>query len=208
MDTSSAPAAVGQPGVPVPIASAVSLAPKCFEATVPPTVDQRSILEANRDACSAAMAYLGAQVASVEYAGSGDSGEGEEVLVYADQDRIRQLPLSALLKAEVGLLRAVRQWEPAPLGRLVVKGVEVERLGFEEALKELCDQMIEHCGHAGFENGDGGRGEMALSVASGLTLEHENYYVESHCHSHRLGGSQDGAPDTDEVQGEVVASAA
>lgn len=210
MDTSSAPAVVGQPGDPVPIACGVSLAPKCFDATVPPIVDERSILEANRDACLAAMAYLGAHTASVEYAGSGDSGEGEEVLVYADQDRIGQLPLSALLAVNVGLLQAVRQWEPGPRSpRLVVKGVEVERHGLEEALKALCDQMIDHCGHAGFENGDGGRGEMVLSVASGLTLEHENFYVESHFHSHRLGESQDSAPiDTDEVQGEVVACAA
>jgi hypothetical protein len=56
----------------------------CFDATAPHHLDGRAILEANRAACAAAMAHIGAQLASVEYAGSGDSGEGEEVLVYAD----------------------------------------------------------------------------------------------------------------------------
>lgn len=162
-----------------------------FAAVTPPTVDSSSILAANRDACLAAMAHIGVRVASVEYAGSGDSGDGFEVFAYTDLDR-RQQVATPLLSLEVGMLYALRRWEMGnPFGRSVVYGTEVKRMTLEEALELLCDQVIDHFGHSGFENNDGGRGEMSLNSSEGLTLEHTDYYTESNEYSHTLEAGAD-----------------
>ena len=162
-----------------------------FEAVTPAALDSSSILAANRDACLAAMAHIGAQFASVEYAGSGDSGDGFEVFVSADVDR-RQRLATPLLRSEVGMLFALQRWEKGnPFGRLVVYGTELtKRMALQDALELLCDQAIDHFGHSGFENNDGGRGEMSLSSSEGLTLEHSDYYTASNDYSHTLAGAE------------------
>jgi hypothetical protein len=165
-----------------------------FEAVTPAALDSSSILAANRDACLAAMAHIGAQFASVEYAGSGDSGDGFEVFVSADVDR-RQRLAKPLLRSKVGMLFALQRWEEGnPFGRLVVYGTELKRMALQEALESLCDQAIDHFGHAGFENNDGGRGVMSLSSSEGLTLEHSDYYTDSNDYIHTLAGAE-GVPE-------------
>jgi hypothetical protein len=178
-------AAVGQHSVPVLIPGAAS--PTYFAATAPVTLDDRSILAANRDACLAAMAHVGAKLAVVEYAGEGDSGTGDEVIFYADEEQSHQVSFEALLGLDVGMLCASKRWEPGErFGRLVCLGVDVKRMMLEEALSALCDQAIDLFGHSGFENGNGGRGSMELSASVGLTLEHEDYSIESRSYWHGL----------------------
>jgi len=166
-----------------------------FEAVTPAALDSSSILAANRDACLAAMAHVGAQVASVEYAGSGDSGEGVDVFAYADVDRRQLLANPVLLKSDVGMLVGLHRWETGhPFGRRVVHGTEHKRMALQDALELLCDQAIDHFGHAGFENNDGGRGVMSLSSSEGLTLEHSDYYTDSNDYIHTLAGAE-GVPE-------------
>lgn len=175
-------------------AEAITPAVAYFEAVTPAALDSCSILAANRDACLAAMAHVGAQFASVEYAGSGDSGEGVDVYAYADVDR-RQLVAMPLLKPDVGMLVGLQRWETGhPFGRLVVHGAVHKRMALQDALELLCDQAIDHFGHAGFENNDGGRGAMSLSSSEGLTLEHSDYYTESNDYIHTLAGAE-GVPE-------------
>lgn len=166
-----------------------------FEAVTPAALDSCSILAANRDACLAAMAHVGAQFASVEYAGSGDSGEGVDVYAYADVDRRQLVATPVLLKPEVGMLVGSQRWETGyPFGRLVVHGAVHKRMALQDALELLCDQAIDHFGHTGFENNDGGRGAMSLSSSEGLTLEHSDYYTVSNDYSHTLAGAE-GVPE-------------
>jgi len=176
----------------VTIATPVADSPAAyFAAVIPAALDGCSILAANRDACLAAMAHIGVRVASVEYAGSGDSGDASEVFAFADVDR-RQQVATPLLRSEVGMLYALQRWELGnPFGRSVVYGTEFKRMALQEALELLCDQAIDHFGHSGFEDNDGGRGQMYLSSNEGLTLEHTDYYTDSTDYSHTLGGADE-----------------
>ena len=121
-------------------AEAITPAVAYFEAVTPAALDSCSILAANRDACLAAMAHVGAQFASVEYAGSGDSGEGVDVYAYADVDR-RQLVAMPLLKPDVGMLVGLQRWETGhPFGRLVVHGaVHLD----DTAIRQVRDLVLE-----------------------------------------------------------------
>jgi hypothetical protein len=54
----------------------------------------------------------------------------------------------------------------------------------EVAIERLSDQLIQYFGHVGFENGDGGRGEITIDVAEGnVESDHYEFLVQEHKYS-------------------------
>lgn len=111
----------------------------------------------------------GAHSAVVEYSGYGDSGSVNSVSIFG----VDTTPMSILgdvqfydhdSRYENG------QWTYSPVAHVLPVGDAMTRL----------TELVVALHHAGYENNDGGSGELNFDVGTGrVWLEHRDYYTES-----------------------------
>lgn len=116
-------------------------------------------LAANVQAIAAALKAHGGCVLTVRYGGCGDSGDIEDVSFDADAD-------GGLEDAKVTVSQ--ERWEPL-LKALVTCPVE---LTFRKACASVADELISFGGYNGYENDEGGGGEITITANGAVSLDH------------------------------------
>lgn len=127
---------------------------------------ERAVFAHNRALLFAALQARGIVSVTVLYEGSGDSGDVEDVTV---------LPDTATLDGEITVLQTI--WgKPEPEA-------------FTRPLKDIIDNtamQLATFDHAGWENNEGGGGEVEWDVVEQtISVEHYDYYVERTYASHQ-----------------------
>jgi hypothetical protein len=127
------------------------------------------VLARNKPILIDALRSVGASGATVSYSGSGDSGNDNEVsILIADGQAFEsntEVTVTALRSHYVD-----GQWQTAYVE---------ETVSLTQALSDYADRAIEIF-HSGFEDGEGGSGEVDFVCETGtVTLNHRDYYVES-----------------------------
>lgn len=129
---------------------------------VPGTADEAII--ANKQLLMDALRAAGGKRAQIDYSGDGDSGQVNDVVVEPAIPLAREVPFFASSSTFEG-----GAWQ------VTYKQVA---LSLQHALEAFAyDVVTKH--HDGYENGDGGSGEVIFDCESGgVLLEHRDYYVE------------------------------
>lgn len=120
------------------------------------------------------MARVGVKSASVTYEGSGDDGQIENVSVEGPNKDFD--PANVAVKVfEIGRSGSdLDTYDP-----VMKVGPEKEK-HLDAALEDFTYEMIDAMGFSGWENNEGGGGEMTIDVKKGkVKLEHRTYYQES-----------------------------
>jgi len=126
---------------------------------------ERESFARNREVIFAALEARGITSVTVLYEGSGDSGGIED---------LSPMPTNASLEGDVTVLR--NSWEKAELVS--------EAVPLRELLEDTAMQIVSF-DHGGWENNEGGGGEVTWDVAEKtVTLEHYDYFVERDYSSH------------------------
>lgn len=138
----------------------------------------RERMMANKEAVLTALRVIGAATVTVEYSGSGDSGQVDQVVVADVQGQ--QLDVSLIPKLTVQVEQS--EWKD---GSFATRTYSQEDFLYN-VLANFCMDWLES-EHAGWENNDGGQGEMEIVVADGeFTLNHQENYVEHTDYSYSL----------------------
>lgn len=142
-----------------------------------PANANRLLFEFNKQVLLEALRPLGAREVIVTYAGSGDSGQVEDVIVAPNT-----IDLDA---TRVQVAEGHHSWDPET--RTHGSVLELESRDLRTALSDFCDQAVGIAGHDGYENNDGGQGTLNVNVDDGaVTLEHADFYTESDTSTHEL----------------------
>jgi hypothetical protein len=132
-------------------------------------IEMAPIINANVAAVAAALAAAGALSVTVSYLGSGDNSDGTDSIEI-------EWPEGANPE-ELKVSGSKLDWIRDADGKFNKTPVVVER-PLERFLSDvLTDQIIEASGQDGFENGDGGRGEITVFADGRCTHEHWDYVV-------------------------------
>ena len=116
----------------------------------------------------AAFKAAGIKEATYEYEGRGDSGDYEDMSFYDTDGKLIESAKINALQVEV------IEWN-----HCLVNEPKAVTKPLEEALRYFCYFVIEEAGHVGWENNDGGGGEITFYVSLGeFNLEH--YYNVVH----------------------------
>jgi hypothetical protein len=139
------------------------------------------VAEAKTKLCEA-LGTLGVVAATVSYSGEGDSGDVDSVTLQIDDDpqgarQAAALAQTIVLNVETHEFdETAQQW----VGRSAPKPMTVQ-----DALREFCWDLIKVHDHDGFENNDGGSGEITLTIATrSYTYEHRDYFTSSESYDH------------------------
>jgi uncharacterized protein DUF6878 len=117
----------------------------------------------------AALAEAGIYKVSVEFDGSGDSGQIEDILAWNAADETIPLPYDPKLQLA----------SPLP-------GNPPVEMTLQEAIEILAYDYLEDT-HCGWENNDGAFGTFVFSVPDrSIALEHNERYTEVNTTSHEL----------------------
>lgn len=123
--------------------------------------------DANKLAVFAALKAAAIATANVQFNGSGDSGQIEEVTACADGTTV------ALPQVETEMRHC--EWGGKAISR---------KMSLRDAIEELCFDYLSQ-EHGGWENNDGGQGQFTFRVEdSSIDLEFEQFYTDSTHHSH------------------------
>lgn len=134
---------------------------------------QTSFLQQNKTTIIATMIAAGIKSATVNYAGGGDSGGVEEVNCQWEEGR--QVDMGSILVTYA--FRAAK-WNGAKK-EMEYTDTKSER-AIEAALESIAYDAIEEAGHGGWENGEGGYGQLIINAAEGtMKLEHSDYIVDT-----------------------------
>lgn len=132
-------------------------------------VTSDTFIARNKATLISALKTLGLTSATATYSGYGDSGQVDTVEVAP--------PHPAALKSEVTVLDESFEEDEAT-GRFQPTTIE-KRMSLEDALEDFA-YRVAYAHSPGWENDDGGRGELTLNAEDGTyRLEHTNYYTES-----------------------------
>ncbi len=126
------------------------------------------VLATNKPKLLDALRNAGAARAIVSYAGEGDSGNASAVEIYGAYEK-EIAPRHPVEVAQTRSAYVDGQWQ-----------IHVEHvvMPLPDALCAYADHAIDLF-HAGFENGEGGSGEVTFDVPAGaVTMEHRDYFVE------------------------------
>ncbi len=124
-------------------------------------------LTANKALLLGALAAAGVETAEVQYSGDGDSGGVEDVDF---------TPVSVDVNDKKAMLLNVAYgWT----GDRFVR-VSIDKQSLENALSVFVDgPLLDHFGHSGYENNEGGGGTAIFVVKAGtITLNHYDYIIE------------------------------
>jgi hypothetical protein len=114
-----------------------------------------------------AMVAAGIDQITVHYEGSGDDGNIETIDAFAADSTL--IDLDVMGSFEV----LVPEWDPEAKDYKDAVAVQPAR----EAIEQLVNGLIDQNGHGGWENNDGGYGDITLTQA-GIEWEHGDYYTE------------------------------
>lgn len=134
------------------------------------------LLPHNRAALMAALKANNLDKAEVFYSGGGDSGDIDKAATFPP------LPYEVLSKIPVKMQEPKHTHQDGQYG-YIIEEVETN-LG--AALRDFAMHLVNHF-HCGWENNDGGSGDVVFDVATNTCrLEHTSYYTESFVNEHFL----------------------
>jgi hypothetical protein len=147
-------------------------------------------VEKNKKVILKVLEDMGVKQVKVEYDGSGDSGQIEDVTL------IRRTSIEAMGEAiedndvveegEDEVMVVIEKETNRFNGEGWDRKVEEVTESIEEAVKELCYDLLEGL-HAGWEINEGSNGEFMFEVGEGVIhLTHHNNYMETDTTSHEL----------------------
>jgi hypothetical protein len=142
------------------------------------------ILETNIQTIAQALSAVGATSATVEYAGSGDSGDSTEFHIDWPGEAGQQpdeitLQVTSMVKEE---------------GSVRYLPVVIELTSdFKSAVEDVLWQAVTSAGHDGWENSEGGGGGFTVFANGHASLEHFDYVVDTVYDNRTFGKPQDGA---------------
>ena len=137
----------------------------------------------NRKAVMDKLAEIGVTMVTVEYDGSGDSGQIDMVSFFAGLGA-EMKPLS---EAQMALIKeASIAWHDSHTNSWPQPAPTVGQKPLDQAIEALCyDYLSVH--HGGWENNEGANGEFAFDVATGaVKLTHNERYTEYNSTEHEL----------------------
>ncbi len=130
-------------------------------------------IQLNKTAILEAMTNAGVKSATAEYTGEGDSGNGIDVSVEGG--------FQLAMDIQVHIAVATSKWDQTERRWETVASTKTTSLA--EALEQMVDDLIA-LHHSGFENNDGGGGEITFDAqAQSVSYEYFDYYVERESHS-------------------------
>lgn len=128
---------------------------------------RRRRLSINKDAILAAMKAAGIVSIIASYTGEGDEGSPTD---------LEAQPPDVDLSVELTMAMQTSGWDEAQ--RCWAWSDTETRMALDEAMSAFVDEVIQHH-HAGFENGDGGGGEVTFDATDmTVTYDNFNYVVE------------------------------
>lgn len=143
--------------------------------------EQTQVIDAvahNKAAIIEALKTHGIKKVIVEYCGRGDSGGTEDVRLELENGET--VPVPAVF---VPFAWNRSRYNHETRGWQSIQEV-VNNKPLSDALDEFAMHLVE-LHHAGWENNDGGRGEVTFYVNTDeITVEHEEYYTESNSFSY------------------------
>lgn len=127
-----------------------------------------TILSHNRTVLLDALRAAGAASAVVTYSGYGDSGNTNEIQILdAEGQEIRGNQTVSIQREDGRYVDG--QWQSTCFAA---------DMSLRDALDAFADRVVGHY-HAGYENGDGGEGEITFDCASGtVRMAHRDFYTE------------------------------
>lgn len=129
------------------------------------------ILAHNRAVLLDALRAAGAATAVIRYSGYGDEGNANETsIVTATGESLRGDQTVTVVCEDSRYVND--QWQSAQMAAVI---------SLRDALDAFADRAVA-LHHPGFENNDGGEGEITFDCAAGtVCMAHRDYYVESCC---------------------------
>lgn len=138
----------------------------------------RSRLRKNRNRIRKVLEKAGVTRVRVNYSGSGDSGQIDQVSLYKGEKEIVEI------NAKVSVASMTSKWDSKE--SRWIDSSQNQVLPVTEALRELVYDWLE-ADHGGWENNDGASGECSIDVAKDkFLLEHTTYIIEGHSTEHIL----------------------
>ncbi|MGA4231783.1 DUF6878 family protein [Ralstonia nicotianae] len=130
------------------------------------------VLSHNRTVLLDALRAAGAASAVISYSGYGDSGNANETcIVDAERREMNVDQTIRVMREDAHYMDG--QWQSS---RAMVD------MSLRDALDAFADRAVGHY-HPGFENNEGGAGEITFDVAAGtVCMTHRDHYVE-HIHT-------------------------
>ena len=129
---------------------------------------EAEILPRNKTVLFDALDDAGIATVTVEFEGSGDSGQMEKPCARTADDTIISLPSHSAEFEQV-------YWS---------HGLQKESMTIAEAVEIMAWRLLGHS-HGGWENDDGGFGEVTFNVADRMiTLDFNERYTETNYHRH------------------------
>lgn len=111
---------------------------------------------------------------TIEYAGSGDSGDTFDVTAFDSQGNPQSLPYAPVLG------KCVRRVSSGAPNYTVTETAEdaTEPRPFSSFVEDVHCAVLEREGKSGFEDNQGGGGTFTLDVSGACTLDHYDYIIE------------------------------
>ena len=138
-------------------------------------------LKINKKPITDALSTLGVDTVKVTYSGSGDEGQIDDVTFYDSGSK--ELKVDGKVKVITHKSKFVTdKWVETEI---------IEEQDLSQALEDFCNDWVE-IEHGGYENDDGGQGEMTIEVSesefqpSTFKLVHGDNYVETTDYEHNL----------------------
>jgi hypothetical protein len=110
---------------------------------------------------------------TIEYAGSGDSGEQFDIAVFDAQGKEGKVPTTALLGKH-----ALRHYGPAPTYALTITCEDATQpRSFADFLEDFHSAVLTTQDRGGYEDNEGGGGMLTIDVSGECLLEHYDFYT-------------------------------
>ncbi len=133
--------------------------------------------EQNREILMNALKAQGIQIATVDYAGAGDSGDTCDLAV--------QPPERLAVLGELKVKQHVVDVQYLGYGQRACSMRETE-VALDEAVRDFAMRWVDSL-YGGWENDDGACGTVTINVHDdAIHLEHTTYYTESSSYEHSL----------------------
>lgn len=111
---------------------------------------------------------------TIDYAGSGDSGDTFDVAVFDVHGNQGDLP-----GTELTGMHARRSYGPAPAYPVTIVAEQATRARpFADFLEDFHCMVLSMDGKDGYENNEGGGGTLTITIEGTCTLEHYDYIIE------------------------------
>jgi hypothetical protein len=140
------------------------------------SVNRVLLIKHNKSAIMDALRKQSVKSAVAEYSGNGDSGNTTTICINPEES-------DSILLDQVSIKVESSSFDAE--SRIWSHNVVDKVLSLEGAIEDFIDLVIEQNGHEGYENGDGGGGDVTFDVeADTVTHDHYDNIVEQNHYSH------------------------